>query len=47
VRCLRIRLEPGDGYVAPTEFLPHDGSTTGIDQPSVAAFSLGRPPNAP
>lgn len=43
---LRIRLDPGDGYIAPTEFLPHDGSTAGIDQPSVAAFWLGRPPNA-
>ncbi|MEV6868153.1 hypothetical protein AB0M44_45130 [Streptosporangium subroseum] len=27
LRCLRIRLEPGQGYIAPTEFLPHDGST--------------------
>lgn len=42
LRCLRIRLEPGDGYIAPTELLPHDGSTAGIDQPSVAAFWLGR-----
>ncbi|MEU9189888.1 hypothetical protein AB0D14_36215 [Streptomyces sp. NPDC048484] len=46
LRCLRIRLEPGDGYIVPTELLPHDGSTAGIDQPSVAAFWLGRPPNA-
>ncbi|MFF2020907.1 hypothetical protein ACFVW2_03720 [Streptomyces sp. NPDC058171] len=46
LRCLRIRLDPGYGYIAPTEFLAHDGSTTGIDQPSVAAFWLGRPPNA-
>ncbi|KPC88310.1 hypothetical protein G3260_000069 [Streptomyces albus] len=45
--CLRIRLEPGDGYIAPTELLPHDGSTIGVDQPSVAAFWLGRPPSAP
>lgn len=44
LRCLRIRLEPGDGYIAPTELLPHDGSTGGINQPSVAAFWLGRPP---
>ncbi|MFF7098117.1 hypothetical protein ACFY9A_37895 [Streptomyces rubradiris] len=43
LRCLRIRLAPGEGYIAPTEFLPHDGSTAGIDQPSVAAFWLGRP----
>ncbi|MFJ2670433.1 hypothetical protein [Streptomyces sp. NPDC087525] len=46
LRCLRIRLEPGEGYIAPTEFLPHDGSTAGIDRPSVAAFWLGRPPSA-
>ncbi|WP_340375953.1 hypothetical protein U5640_12800 [Streptomyces sp. SS7] len=47
LRCLRIRLDPGDGYIAPTESLAHDGSTAGIDQPSVAAFWLGQPPNAP
>ncbi|MFI1189321.1 hypothetical protein [Streptomyces californicus] len=46
LHCLRIRLEPGDGYIAPTELLPHDGSTAGIDQPSVAAFWLGLPADA-
>ncbi|MDT0323164.1 hypothetical protein [Streptomyces millisiae] len=46
LRCLRIRLDPGDGYIAPTELFPHDGSTAGIDRPSVAAFWLGRTPNA-
>jgi hypothetical protein len=46
LRCLRIRLAPGDGYIAPTELLPHDGSTAGTDQPSVAAFWLGPRPNA-
>ncbi|MFC9131929.1 hypothetical protein ACFT4A_34540 [Streptomyces sp. NPDC057099] len=46
LRCLRIRLDPGDGYIAPTELLAHDGSTAGVDQPSVAAFWLGQPPNA-
>lgn len=45
LRCLRVRLEPGDGYIAPTELLPHDGSTVGVDRPSVAAFWLGRPPD--
>lgn len=45
LRCLRIRLDPGDGYIAPTELLAHDGSTAGFDQPSVAAFWLGRTPN--
>jgi len=44
LRCLRIRLEPGDGYIAPTEFLPHDGSTMGVEQESVAAFWLGPDP---
>ncbi|MDH6120327.1 hypothetical protein [Kitasatospora sp. GAS204B] len=43
LRCLRIRLEPGEGYVAPTEYLPHDGSTDG-QQHSTAAFWLGRWP---
>ncbi|MGW0884494.1 hypothetical protein [Streptomyces sp. NPDC002671] len=40
--CLRIRFEPGEGYIAPTELLPHDGSTAGVGHPSVAAFWLGR-----
>ncbi|MGW7579771.1 hypothetical protein ACWGKU_20295 [Kitasatospora sp. NPDC054768] len=42
--CLRIRLAPGDGYLAPTEFLPHDGSTEGFTSPSTAAFWLGHWP---
>lgn len=25
MRCLRIRLAPGEGYLAPTELMPHDG----------------------
>lgn len=37
----RIRLAPGEGYIAPTEYLLHDGSTEGQDQPSAAAFWLG------
>ncbi|WP_433246835.1 hypothetical protein ACQPYK_45940 [Streptosporangium sp. CA-135522] len=41
LRCLRIRLEPGQGYIAPTEFLPHDGSTNGEEAWSLAAFWLG------
>lgn len=44
LRCVRIRLEPGEGYVAPTELVPHDGSTLGIDQPSRIAFWLGHWP---
>ncbi len=46
LRCLRVRLEPGDGYIAPTELLPHDGSTAGINQPSLAAFWFERRPTA-
>lgn len=41
LRCLRIRLAPGEGYIAPTELLPHDGSTAGSAHWSVAAFWLG------
>ncbi|MFJ6798030.1 hypothetical protein [Streptomyces sp. NPDC091268] len=44
VRVFRIRLRPGDGYLAPTEYLLHDGSTEGEDEPSAAAFWLGRWP---
>ncbi|MFF4416418.1 hypothetical protein ACFYY8_28180 [Streptosporangium sp. NPDC001559] len=41
LRCLRIRLEPGQGYIAPTELVPHDGSTSGSQTWSLAAFWLG------
>ncbi len=44
LRCVRIRFEPGEGYLAPTELVPHDGSTFGIDQPSRIAFWLGHWP---
>ncbi|MFJ9440818.1 hypothetical protein ACIRRH_02975 [Kitasatospora sp. NPDC101235] len=40
LRCLRLRLAPGEGYLAPTELLPHDGSTMDIPEPSTAAFWL-------
>ncbi|MFJ7204493.1 hypothetical protein ACIQWR_13275 [Streptomyces sp. NPDC098789] len=40
----RIRLAPGEGYVAPTEYLLHDGSSEGEDEPSAAAFWLGHWP---
>lgn len=44
LRCIRIRLDPGEGYIAPTEFIPHDGSTWGMDAPSQVAFWLGHWP---
>lgn len=40
LRCLRLRIDPGEGYLAPTELLPHDGSTTDLPEPSTAAFWL-------
>ncbi|MFJ6616563.1 hypothetical protein ACIQOW_03135 [Kitasatospora sp. NPDC091335] len=40
LRCLRLRLDPGEGYIAPTELLPHDGSTSDLPEPSTAAFWL-------
>lgn len=42
--CVRIRVEPGEGYVAPTELVPHDGSTSGAHLPSRIAFWLGHWP---
>lgn len=44
IRCVRIRLAPGEGYIAPTEYLLHDGSTEGQNQPSAMAFWLGHWP---
>jgi hypothetical protein len=41
IRLLRLRLDPGEGYVAPTELLPHDGSTEDATEPSTMAFWLG------
>jgi hypothetical protein len=41
MRCLRLRLRPGDGYIAPTETVPHDGSTLGSELPSLTAHWLG------
>ncbi|MFJ3877432.1 hypothetical protein ACIPW5_08250 [Streptomyces sp. NPDC090077] len=35
----------GQGYLAPTEYLLHDGSTEGEDDPSAAAFWLGHWPS--
>jgi hypothetical protein len=42
--CIRIRLDPGEGYLAPTELIPHDGSTAGTHSPSTIAFWLGEWP---
>jgi hypothetical protein len=44
LRCIRFRLDPGEGYIAPTELVPHDGSTWGMAAPSRIAFWLGHWP---
>ncbi|WP_194904506.1 hypothetical protein [Catenulispora rubra] len=44
LRVLRIRLNPGDAYIAPTELVPHDGSTLTAAAPSRIAFWLGHWP---
>lgn len=44
IRVIRVRLAPGEGYIAPTEYLLHDGSTEGQDEPSAMAFWLGHWP---
>ncbi|MEU3446966.1 hypothetical protein AB0H29_07020 [Streptomyces thermolilacinus] len=44
VGCFRVRIDPGEGYIAPTEYLLHDGSTEGENHPSAVAFWLGRWP---
>lgn len=44
LRLLRIRLDPGQGYIAPTELIPHDGSTLDADQPTRIGFWLGHWP---
>ncbi|MFD1829830.1 hypothetical protein ACFSJS_09140 [Streptomyces desertarenae] len=40
INVIRIRLVPGEGYIAPTEYLLHDGSTEG-QEASAIAFWLG------
>lgn len=40
LHVIRIRLAPGEGYIAPTEYLLHDGSTEG-QEASAVAFWLG------
>ncbi len=44
LRLLRIRLDPGQGYIAPTELVPHDGSTSDATEPSPIGFWLGHWP---
>jgi hypothetical protein len=41
LRCFRLRLDPGDGYLAPTELYPHDGSTMNCPGASSVAMWLG------
>ncbi|WP_316520137.1 hypothetical protein [Kitasatospora brasiliensis] len=39
---LRIRIDPGEGWIAPTALLPFDESTEGERLPSTTASRLGR-----
>ncbi|MEV7782128.1 hypothetical protein [Kitasatospora sp. NPDC088351] len=41
LRVLRLRIDPGEGWFAPTAVLPYDESTEGQDQPSATASWLG------
>ncbi|MCX4684453.1 hypothetical protein OG401_09015 [Kitasatospora purpeofusca] len=41
VHVLRIRVDPGEGWLAPTAVLPYDESTSGQSLPSVTASWLG------
>jgi hypothetical protein len=41
LRCFRLRLDPGDGYLAPTELYPHDGATRDCPDASSVAMWLG------
>ncbi|MFJ9696115.1 hypothetical protein [Kitasatospora sp. NPDC101183] len=41
VSVLRLRVEPGEGWIAPTVLLPFDESTEGEDLPSATASWLG------
>ncbi|MEV6976405.1 hypothetical protein [Kitasatospora sp. NPDC093806] len=41
VHVLRLRIDPGEGWFAPTAVLPYDESTSGQQLPSVTASWLG------
>ncbi|MFI9328989.1 hypothetical protein ACIGZJ_15740 [Kitasatospora sp. NPDC052868] len=41
LRVLRLRIEPGEGFLAPTAVLPYDESTEGQAEPSDTASWLG------
>ncbi|SDT80320.1 hypothetical protein SAMN05216371_6297 [Streptomyces sp. TLI_053] len=41
IHALRLRIDPGEGWLAPTAVLPYDESTAGLPLPSVTASWLG------
>jgi hypothetical protein len=41
IHVIRVRLAPGEGYIAPTEYLLHDGSTE--DQEAASPLPRGSP----
>jgi hypothetical protein len=38
---VRIKLDPGEAYIAPTEFMIHDGSSIGSSHPDITLTYLG------
>jgi hypothetical protein len=39
---VRVRIDPGEAYIAPTDYLVHDGDSTGKSLPDVNYALLGR-----
>ena len=37
----RLRIDPGEAYIAPTEMIPHDASTAGLSELDVSFTMLG------
>jgi hypothetical protein len=40
--AIRLRIRPGEAYIAPTENIAHDGSTIGMDAMDITLTVLGR-----
>jgi predicted Zn-dependent protease with MMP-like domain len=40
--AVRLRIEPGEAYILPTDNLIHDGSTTGTAHPDITMTFIGR-----
>jgi hypothetical protein len=40
--AVRLRIRPGEAYIAPTENIAHDGSTIGMDAMDITLTVIGR-----